>query len=155
MTLRAALLDRVGETAKTDIEVSGEAARIGELADSLGIRALRVLSSSRAIGSVRRTSIGSRSLPALKAFLQGEQFYRRGLWDSALTRYDQAIAADSTFALALAQMAMVLGWNPPTAGAYRPERSTCGARPSITTGFPARDSLSHRRRLLQTSQRRR
>ncbi len=141
MTLRAALLDRAGGMGKTDIEVSGEAARIGELADSLGIRALRVLSSGRAIGSVRRTSIGSKSLPALKAFLQGEQFYRRGLWDSALTRYDQAIAADSTFALALAQMAMVLGWNPPTAGAYRPREEYMRRATLHNHGLPPRDSL--------------
>jgi eukaryotic-like serine/threonine-protein kinase len=141
VTLRAVLLDRVGGMAKTDIEVSGEAARIGELADSLGIRALRVLSSSRAIGSVRRTAIGSRSLPALKAFLQGEQFYRRGLWDSALTRYDQAIAADSTFTLALAQMDMVLGWYPPTSGAYRPQKEYRRRAILHNHGLPPRDSL--------------
>jgi serine/threonine-protein kinase len=127
--------------AKTDIEVSGEAARIGELADSLGIRALRVLSSSRTIGSVRRTSIGSKSLPALKAFLQGEQFYRRGLWDSAATRYDQAIAADSTFALALARMALVLSWHPPTAGAYRPSEEYMRRATLHNHGLSARDSL--------------
>jgi serine/threonine-protein kinase len=141
VTLRAALLDRVGGMGKTDIEVSGEAARIGELADSLGIRALRVLSSSRAIGSVRRTSIGSRSLPALKAFLQGEQFYRRGLWDSALTHYDQAIAADSTFALALVGMGRVLGWNPPTAATYRPAEEYMRRATVHNHGLPARDSL--------------
>jgi serine/threonine-protein kinase len=141
VTLRAALLDRVGGMGKTDIEVSGEAARIGELADSLGIRALRALSSGRAIGSVRRTSIGSKSLPALKAFLQGEQFFRRGLWDSALTRYDQAIAADSTFALALAQMAGVLGWRPPTAGAYRPREEYRRRAVLHNHGLPPRDSL--------------
>ena len=110
---------------------------MGEVADSLSILALRVLSSGRAIGSVRRTSIASKSLPALKAFLQAEQFYRRGLWDSALTRYDQAIEADSTFALALTRMALVLGWHPPTAGAYRRVGSTCAVRPSITTGCPS------------------
>ncbi len=141
VTLRAALLDRVGGMAKTDIEVSGEAARIDELADSLGIRALRVLSSSRAIGSVRRTSIGSTSLPALKAFLQGEQFYRRGQWDSALTRYDQAIAADSTFALALTQMDAVLGWYPPTSGAYRPQEEYRRRAILHNHGLPPRDSL--------------
>ena len=141
VTLRAALLDRVGEMGKTDIEVSGEVARIGDLADSLAIGALRVLSSSRAIGSVRRTPIGSRSLPALKAFLQGEQFYRRGLWDSALTRYDQAIAADSTFALALAQMSMVLGWYPPTSGAYRPQEEYRRRAILHNHGLPPRDSL--------------
>ena len=141
VTLRAAVLDRAGGMGKTDIEVSGEAARIAELADSLGIRALRVLSPGRAIGSARGTSIGSKSLPALKAFLQGEQFYRRGQWDSALTRYDQAIAADSTFALALAQMAMVLGWNPPTAGAYRPREEYLRRATLHNHGLPPRDSL--------------
>jgi eukaryotic-like serine/threonine-protein kinase len=141
VTLRAAVLDRAGGMGKTDIEVSGEAARIAELADSLGIRALRALSPARAIGSARGTSIGSRSLPALKAFLQGEQFYRRGQWDSALTRYDQAIAADSTFALALAQMAMVLGWNPPTTGAYRPQEEYRRRATLHNHGLPARDSL--------------
>ena len=141
VALRAAVLDRAGGMGKTDIEVSGEAARIGELADSLGVRALRVLSSGRAIGSVRGTSIGSKSLPALKAFLQGEQFYRRGLWDSALTRYDQAIRADSTFALALMQMAMVLGWNPPTTGAYRPREEYLRRATLHNHGLPPRDSL--------------
>jgi tetratricopeptide (TPR) repeat protein len=141
VTLRAALLDRGGGAGKTDIEVTGEAARIGELADSLGIGVLRVLSSGRAIGVARRTSIGAKSLPALKAFLQGEQFYRRGHWDSALTRYDQAIAADSTFALALIQMAWVLSWYPPTAAAYRPAEEYARRATLQTHGLPPRDSL--------------
>ena len=104
VTLRAGVLDAVSGIGQREVEVSGESARIGELADSLGIRILQALGQSRAIGSVRQVSMGSRSLPALKAFLQGEQFYRRGLWDSALARYDQAIAADSGFALALGRM---------------------------------------------------
>jgi eukaryotic-like serine/threonine-protein kinase len=141
VTLRVALLDRGGGTAKSDVEVAGEATRIGELADSLGVKVLRVLSRSRPIGSVRHMSIGSRSLPALKAFLQGEQFYRRGQWDSALTRYDQAIAADSAFALALSQMGTVLGWNPPTAGAYRPRDEYLWRSALHNHGLPARESL--------------
>jgi tetratricopeptide (TPR) repeat protein len=141
VTLRAALLDHAGRAGKTDIEVSGEAARIGELADSLGVGVLRVLSSGRAIGSVRRTPIGAKSLPALKAFLQGEQFFRRGLWDSALVWYDQAIAADSTFALALTQMGVVLGWRPPTAGEYRPGVEYARRATLHNRGLPPRDSL--------------
>ena len=73
-----------------------------------GSGSFRLLGRDRPIGSVRRVSIGSRSLPALKAFLYGEQFYRRGLWDSALVYYDRAITQDSTFALAFKQMAMAL-----------------------------------------------
>ncbi len=141
VTLRAALLDRSGGTGKTDIEVSGEADRIGELADSLGIQALRVLSPGRALGLFRGTSIASKSLPALKGFLQGEQFFRRGLWDSALTRYDQAIAADTTFALALVRMALVLGWRPPTRGAYRPRDEYMQRATLHNHGLSPRDSL--------------
>jgi tetratricopeptide (TPR) repeat protein len=102
---------------------------------------LRVLSPGRAIGLARGTSIASKSLPALKAFLQGEQFWRRGLWDSALTRYDQAIAADSTFALALVRMALVLGWRPPTAGAYRPRDEYMLRAALHNHGLSPRDSL--------------
>ncbi|HUR94267.1 MAG TPA: protein kinase, partial [Gemmatimonadales bacterium] len=141
VTLRAAILDQGGGTAKSDVEVAGETTRIGELADSLGLKVLRVLSTSRPIGSVRHTSIGSRSVPALKAFLQGEQFYRRGQWDSALTRYDQAITADSTFALALSQMGSVLGWRPQTGGAYRPREEYLRRAALHNHGLPVRESL--------------
>jgi serine/threonine protein kinase len=79
VTLRAGVLDAVSGLGQREVEVSGESARIGELADSLGIRILQALGRSRAIGSGRQVSMGSRSLPALKSFLQGEQFYRRGL----------------------------------------------------------------------------
>jgi eukaryotic-like serine/threonine-protein kinase len=141
VTLRAAVLDALGGTGQREVEVSGESARIGELADSLGIRILQVLGRSRAIGSVRQVSMGSRSLPALKAFLQGEQFYRRGLWDSALARYDQAIAADSTFALPLSRMSRVLGWEPPTAGAYLPGEEYTRRAVLYNHGLSPRESL--------------
>jgi serine/threonine-protein kinase len=140
VALRGSLLDAAAE-AVSDIEVSGDVTRIDELADSLGIRVLRELSRGRPIGSLRQVSIGARSLPALKAFLQGEQFYRRGLWDSALTRYDQAIGADSTFALALQRMDYVLGWNSPTAGAYRPLGEYTRQAIRYNHGLPPKESL--------------
>jgi len=91
---------------------------MGDLADSLGIRILEALGRDRPIGAVRRVSIGSRSLPALKAFLYGEQFYRRGIWDSALVYYDQAIAQDSAFAIAYKQMGMAVDWHPSNEQSY-------------------------------------
>jgi tetratricopeptide (TPR) repeat protein len=141
VTLRAGVLDAVSGLGQREVEVSGESARIGELADSLGIRILQALGRGRAIGSVRQVSMGSRSLPALKAFLQGEQFYRRGLWDSALARYDQAIAADSTFALALRRMNAVLSWHPPTAGAYLPGEEYARRSTLYNHGLSPRESL--------------
>jgi eukaryotic-like serine/threonine-protein kinase len=139
--LRAGVLDAASGSGSREVEVSGESARIGELADSLGIRILQALGLSRAIGSVRQVSMGSRSLPALKAFLQGEQFYRRGLWDSALARYDQAIATDSGFALALGRMNRVLTWHPPTAGAYLPGEEYAKRATLYNHGLSPRESL--------------
>jgi serine/threonine-protein kinase len=54
--------------------------------------------------------VGSTNLPAIKAFLQGEQQHRRSNWDSALGHYERAIRLDSTFPLALRRASVVLGW---------------------------------------------
>jgi serine/threonine-protein kinase len=118
VSLRATVLDLAQKRVASDLEVKGDTAAIGDLADSLGVRILQVLGRDRPIGSVRRVSIGSRSLPALKAFLYGEQFYRRGRWDSALVYYDRAVAQDSTFGIAFEQMGMALGWHPSNEQSY-------------------------------------
>jgi serine/threonine-protein kinase len=118
VSLRATVLDLAREITEPDLEVKGDIADIGDLADSLGVRILQVLGENRPIGAVRRVSIGSRSLPALKAFLYGEQFYRRGRWDSALVYYDRAIAQDSTFAIAFKQMGMAVDWHPSNEQSY-------------------------------------
>jgi eukaryotic-like serine/threonine-protein kinase len=77
------------------------------LADSLAVGVLRELGRARPIGAVPSVGFGTRSLPALKEFLQGEQFFRRTAWDSALAHYGRAVALDSTFAVALWRLAWV------------------------------------------------
>jgi len=141
VSLRATVLDLARKRAEPDLEVKGAMADIGELADSLGVRILELLGRDRPIGSVRQVSIGSRSLPALKAFLYGEQFYRRGLWDSALVYYDQAIAQDSTFALAFRRMSLVLSWYPPSSHAYRPGEEYGWKSVSLNRGLSPKDSM--------------
>jgi serine/threonine-protein kinase len=118
VSLRATVLDLARERTEPDLEVRGDTAAMGDLADSLGIRILQLLGRDRPIGAVRQVSIGSRSLPALKAFLYGEQFYRRGLWDSALVYYDRAITQDSTFAIAFKRMGMAADWHPSNDQSY-------------------------------------
>ena len=83
-----------------DVEIGGAANRMDVVVDSLTRELLRLIGRTRRIGSTRMTGIGSRSVPALKAFLQGEQFRRNTSWDSAQARYEEAVALDSTFALA-------------------------------------------------------
>jgi len=108
--LTATVLDAANGTSLGDVELHEAADRMDRLADSLTVRVLRELGRTQAIGVVRSASLGSKSLPALKAFLQGEQFLRRSEWDSALANHQRAIALDSGFALAWSHAGMSAGW---------------------------------------------
>jgi serine/threonine-protein kinase len=139
--IRATVLDRARNTLESDIEVAGQERRMGELADSLGVRILRVLGRSRAIASVRHVSIGSRSLPALRAFLRAEQYYRAGEWDSALANYDRAVTDDSTFALALRRMGWALSAGAPSSWRYAPQIQYMQRAVRFNRGLSPRDSV--------------
>jgi serine/threonine-protein kinase len=108
--LQAFVLDVPGANLLAAFELREKADRIDRLADSLTVGVLRELGRTRAIGLVRSASLGSHSLPALKAFLQGEQFLRRSEWDSALVYHQRAIALDSGFTLAWSHAGMAAGW---------------------------------------------
>jgi tetratricopeptide (TPR) repeat protein len=139
--IRATVLDRSRGVSESNLEVIGAESRLGELADSLGFRILRLLGQSRPIGSTRHTSIGSRSFPALREFLQGEQFYRRGEIDSALAHYDRAVAADSTFALALRRMNWALGAGAATSWRYESFAEYGRRAVALNRGLAPRDSI--------------
>lgn len=108
--LHATLLDAELQSRVGEVHVEDDAGRLDRLSDSLTVRVLRELSRNRPMGASLRASLGSRSLPALKAFLEGEQYFRRSEWDSAVARYQRAIEIDSTFALALFRAGIVMGW---------------------------------------------
>ena len=55
-------------------------------------------------------SLTTDSIAALRAYLQGERYYRRFALDSALAQYTRAVEVDSTFALAHLRRALVIGW---------------------------------------------
>ncbi len=93
-----------------DVQLRDATARMDRLADSLSVAILRELGRTRAIGATRLASLGSSSLPALKAYLQGEQAFRRSDWDSAAVHYERAVALDSTFAPALRHLSNALSW---------------------------------------------
>jgi len=116
--LRATVLSTAdGRT--DDVEVRGATDRMGELADSLGRSVLLALGRHRPIGAVAGNTIGDAPLPALKAFLRGEQSYRAREYDSALAHYHRALDHDSTFGLANMRMAVTLWWDPETSDKYR------------------------------------
>jgi len=108
--LSATLFDAGARRPLSEFVVRDVGERMDRVADSLAIQLLRALGQTRPIGAVRLASIGSTSMPALRAFLRGEQFYRLTDWDSAITYYERAIALDSGFALAWRRVGTALGW---------------------------------------------
>lgn len=108
--LRAAFLDVASDRALPEIDLRDDAEHVDRLADSAAVWLLRELGRTRPVGAARLTSIGSRSIPALKAFLRGEQLYRRGFNDSARTEYERAVALDTTFGLAFNRLGETIAW---------------------------------------------
>jgi serine/threonine-protein kinase len=92
------------------VEEDALAGIVEQAADRLTVNVLAALGKRHRIGAVRSTSIGSNSALALKAFLQGEQYYRRTSWDSAAASYARAISIDTGFALALRRAGQVTAW---------------------------------------------
>ena len=108
--LTATLWDVAAGRALGEFELRDASSRMDRVADSLTFGILRQLNQTRAIASVRQGALATTSLPALKAYLQGEQHFRRSDWDSAAFYYERALATDSTFAPALRHLSGALSW---------------------------------------------
>jgi eukaryotic-like serine/threonine-protein kinase len=92
-------------------QVDGPADSILPLVDRLSVALLRdVWRSREPIPSLDLGSLTTDSIAALRAYLQGERYYRRFALDSALVQYTRAVEVDSTFALAHLRRALVFGW---------------------------------------------
>ncbi len=106
----AAVLDAGRAEAAAEAEVRGPADQLARLGDSLALRLLAELGRARPLSAARSGGVGSRSLPAVRAFLRGEQWFRRTAWDSARASYERAVELDSTFALAYWRLGAVRDW---------------------------------------------
>ena len=139
--LVATLFDVASRRALGEIEVRNGGTRMDRVADSAAVAILRELGRTRPVGAVRAAWLGAHSIPTLKEYLQGDQFYRRVAWDSALAHYKRAVVLDSTYALAWRRMSGVLGcWR--RGGAGHPLATLYGLRAGTwNRGLPPRDSL--------------
>ncbi|HEY7573813.1 MAG TPA: adenylate/guanylate cyclase domain-containing protein, partial [Thermoanaerobaculia bacterium] len=92
--------------------VEGAADSIFGLVDRLSIEVLGVILEERVEGlpEVHLASITTGSIPALKAFLEGEILLRQGDFANAVEAYQRALASDSTFALAAFHLSEAYGW---------------------------------------------
>jgi serine/threonine-protein kinase len=148
LRIQAALYDGAEPRpeAQTHARVEGDSTQLFELVDRLSAQLLV----KRGRGPVTRlaetAAITTRSLVALKAYLEAERRLRAASLqpaklDSAIGMFQQAVTEDSTFALAHYRLAVAGGW------ANRPAVATAAARRALTV----RDRLTERDRRLLTA----
>jgi serine/threonine-protein kinase len=126
-----------------DIDRSEAAVSMDLLADSVSLDVLRLLiAGAGGENAARLRSVGTRSLPALKEFLQGQRFYRSVQYDSAEAHFRRAVAIDSSFALAYHAMASARGWvRAPGVGSFSQARPYALRAVALNRRLGARDSM--------------
>ena len=134
------IVDTQRDAAPTELQFRDSVARMDRVTDSLSVKVLAAIGRSRGIGAGRVASLGSGSLPAIKAFLQGSQYFRRTQWDSAVTAFKEAVALDSTFGIAYLHLAQSSGWS---RGSGNPEATEANRKAGalVRPGLSPRDSL--------------
>ncbi|MGQ0642034.1 MAG: protein kinase domain-containing protein [Gemmatimonadaceae bacterium] len=141
--IEANLVDAATDRVIGEVRVRDDISRMDRIADSLSLRILAELGQSRAIGLVRRGTIGSTAVPAIKAYLQGAQFYRRSEWDSATAYFQRAVRIDTNFAPALRLLSNALSWHAQGGGAafiadFKPYALRAGTK---NVGLAPRESV--------------
>jgi serine/threonine-protein kinase len=133
-----------GGQAQTHASVEGDSTQLFDLVDRLSAQLLV----KRGPGSrlTETAAVTTRSLVALKAYLDGERRLRaaslqRPRLDSAITMFQRAVTEDSTFGLAQYRMAVAAGW------ANRPAMATAAA----TRALAMSERLTPRDRRLLTA----
>ncbi|HSH44281.1 MAG TPA: hypothetical protein VK966_00360, partial [Longimicrobiales bacterium] len=92
-------------------EAEGQEAEVLAVADALAVDLLRAMwRSGDPIPAVETASLTTRSPAALRWYLAGERHLRAMRMDSATAAFRQAVAADSTFALAWLRLTESTGW---------------------------------------------
>jgi tRNA A-37 threonylcarbamoyl transferase component Bud32/tetratricopeptide (TPR) repeat protein len=138
---RVWILDVERDASPLEIEVRDSVARMDRVSDSLSIRSLAAIGRMRTIGAAQLASLGSSSLPAIRFFLHGAQYFRRAQWDSAAAALRDAVAVDSTFGIAYAMLGESYGW---TGGGdnERQWQAFASAGAQIRPGLSPHDSLT-------------
>jgi len=96
------------------VQVEGSPDSVLALVDRLGLEILRtgLLPRSETLTDLDLGHITT-SLPALRAYLEGERKYRRSRFREAIADYTRAVEADSTFAIAYYRISQAYGWVEP------------------------------------------
>lgn len=94
------------------VQVDGPADSVLALVDRLGMQALGLIleRDSAQVPVVNLAAISTPSLVALKAYLEGDEHYRRSEFPAASEAWERAVRADSAFALAYLGLSDSYAW---------------------------------------------
>ena len=108
LTLTAALYDRTsGLTPVEEADATGEATAVFESVDRLAAQLLSGIGSGPAARVQQVAAVSTGSLPALRAYLAGEEAYRLGQYQQAVASFQEATELDSAYALAYYRLSIV------------------------------------------------
>jgi tetratricopeptide (TPR) repeat protein len=111
--LSARLYDVDARTERGSAQVEGAQGNVLALVDALSIELVRDLIQERQLPQVparNLAAITTASVPALRAYLRGEAANRQSDFLAAIRAYEEALEADSTFALAAHRLGVAYGW---------------------------------------------
>jgi serine/threonine-protein kinase len=106
LIVNASVLNAKG-TVVSRASAQGTSEELGTIVDRL---VAELLSLTAGEEPQRLDALTSTSLPALRAYLEGQAAYRRGRYAEAVEKFNQAVDFDSTFALAGLGMELADGW---------------------------------------------
>ena len=106
ITLHAVLVRVADGRALPPVQVAGDPDSLPKLVDLLTAQLLATDAGEDYSLSTRTST----SLPALRSFLDGQYFYRRGRYREAARAYSTAVEIDSTFALSALRLAVASNW---------------------------------------------
>ncbi|MFN2399337.1 MAG: protein kinase [Gemmatimonadaceae bacterium] len=107
VVITAQMLSVPGGKTGTTESVEGPADNLPTLVDRL---AVQLLARESGMSGHRLAKLTSTSLPALRAYLNGQAAYRRGHYVAAIAQFEQAIEEDSTFGLAALGLTVAANW---------------------------------------------
>lgn len=93
-----------------EIVVDGTRERLFELIDDLSGRLVAAWGTERGARLMNLAARTTSSLPALRAYLEGEREYSAARYSAAVEAFQRAVAADTGFALAYYRLSSALTW---------------------------------------------
>jgi serine/threonine protein kinase/tetratricopeptide (TPR) repeat protein len=110
LQIDAALYETQGRTVVAKAAKQGQVSQTFDLVDQLALGLLAGLGEGSSGRIDRAAAVTTSSLPALKAYLDGENAFQRGDFQSSVEAFQRAVRLDSGFALAWYRLSIALEW---------------------------------------------